>query len=338
MAVLPVQHLLGMEAQSLSKPPKPIDDPNRIKETLQQGKTYAVVLKAGLESQVEDKAWGFRKVVSLAYAAEMAIDRTIEKNDGKTVVELRRFVTSRNVKLLCDVESVTIDLGLPGTLILGGLESVYPGTTEALATVAPIVENLVGQVSREEVRNKATKAVAHVDSLSGKSIRITYVDGVGVRDITPVGCTLNQEENNFISGTAVLSDCYLWDLKKAPGDRWKVDGSQLSGLIDPSLRGAPTGEIDFIRDADSEENGRPFATLRIEGGTLAINASDNSTRRIGSFTPVGSLHYSLVDKIVEQARLTGRFNIEEVSTDHILFETSFMSKPTVEIKYSCEIR
>jgi len=227
------------------KAPKPIDDPNRIKETLQQGKTYAVVLKAGLESQVVDQAWGFKKVVSLAYAAEMAIDRTIEKNDGKTVVELRRFLTSRNVKLLCDVESVTIDPGLPGTLILGGLESVFPGTTEALATVAPIVENLLGRVSQEEVRNKATKAVAHVDSLSGKSVRITYVDGVGVRDITPVGCTLNTEVNNFISGTAVLSDCYLWELKKAPGDRWKVDGSQLSGLIDPSLRGVPTGEIDL---------------------------------------------------------------------------------------------
>ena len=100
----------------------------------------------------------------------------------------------------------------------------------------------------------------------------------------------------------------------------------------------PTGQIDFIRDADSEENGRPFATLRIEGGTLAINTSDNSTRRIGSFMPVGSLHYSLVDNIVEQARLNGRFQIEEVSTNHILFETSFKSRPTVTISYSCTIR
>ena len=70
MAVLPLQHILGMEAKSLSASHRSrSNDPNRIKETLQQGKTYAVVLKAGLESQVEDKAWGFRKVVSLAYYA-----------------------------------------------------------------------------------------------------------------------------------------------------------------------------------------------------------------------------------------------------------------------------
>ena len=107
---------------------------------------------------MEDKAWGFRKVVSLAYAAEIAVDRTIEKNDGKTVVELRRFMTSRNVKLLCDTESVTIDLGLPGVLLLGGSGvDDSPGTTETLASLAPIVENIVGQVSQEELRNKATK-------------------------------------------------------------------------------------------------------------------------------------------------------------------------------------
>lgn len=197
---------------------------------------------------------------------------------------------------------------------------------------------MVGRASEEALRSGAAKAVAHVDSLSGKSVRITYEDGKGVQAVEPVGCTLTPGEDDFIRRSAVLSDCYLWDLKKAPGERWKVDGAQLIGLIDPSLRGAPMGEIDFIRDADSEIGGKRYATLRIEGGSLAINASDNSTRRIGTFTPAGSLHYSLVNKIVEEAKLTGRFNIEEVSTDHLLFETSFKTRPTLTIDYSCSIR
>ena len=327
-------------AELVSPPPspKPIDDPDRIKETLRPGKTYRVVLKAGLDSRVEDKAWGLKQVVSLAYAAEMGIDRTIEVNDGKRIVELRHFVHSRNVKLLCDVESVTIHLGIPGTLLLGALDYVLPGATETLIVVKPIAEAILGRSSRAAAQGAATKAVAHVDSLAGKAVRITYVDGVGVEAIEPVGCTLTQAELDFIAGTAVLSDCSIWDMKRAPGARWKVDGAQLSGLIDPSLRGSTDGEIGFIRDADDQENGRAFASLRIEEGTLRINSSDASTRRIGSFTPTGTLRFSLVDKVVEQAKLVGRFDIEEVSTDHLLFETSFKSRPTLTIDYSCTIR
>jgi hypothetical protein len=192
-------------------------------------------------------------------------------------------------------------------------------------------------VSQQAAEQNATKAFAHVDSLSGKKVRITYSDGVGVEVIEPVGCTLTQDELDFIDGTAVLSDCYVWDLKTAVGERWTVDGSQLSGLVDPSLRGSTSGDISFIRDPDGDEGGKPYARLRIEGGALLINTSDASTRRIGSFEPEGTLHFSFTDKIVERAKLVGRFSIEEVSTDHILFETSFRSKPTLTVEYSCSI-
>jgi hypothetical protein len=320
------------------KSPKPLDDPNRIKETLQAGKTYRVVLKAGFDARAEDKAWGVKEVISLAYAAEMQIDRTIEKNDGKQIVELRHFVNARNVKLLCNVERVTIDLGTPGTLLLGALEYLMPGTTEVVAGAKPIAEGILGYGAQEAARSAATKAVAHVDALSGKKVRITYVDGVGVESIEPVGCSLSQDESDFVFGTAILSDCYIWDLKKAPGERWTVDGSQLSGLIDPSLRGRAAGEIGFIRDADGQEGDRPYATLRIEGGALTIDRSDASTQRIGSFEPRGTLRFSLADKIVEQAKLDGRFVVDEVSTDHILFETSFHSRPTLTVVHACTVR
>lgn len=319
------------------KSPKPLDDPNRIKETLQAGKTYGVVLKAGLDSRVEDKAWGVKEVVSLAYAAEMQIDRIIEKNDGKKIVELRHFVNARNVKVLCNVERVTIDLGTPGTLLLGALEYLQPGTTGVVSVAKPIAEGILGYGAQEAAQSEATKAVAHVESLSGKKVRITYVDGVGVESIEPVGCSLSQDESDFVFGTAILSDCYIWDMKKAPKEQWKVDGSQLSGLIDPSLRGRTAGEINFIRDADGQEGDRPYAILRIEGGALTIDSSDTSTRRIGSFEPRGTLRFSLSDKIVEQAKLGGLFVVDEVSTDHILFETSFHSRPKLTVEYACTV-
>ncbi len=319
--------------------PKPVGDPERIKETLRAGKTYHVVLKAGLDSRVEDKAWGVKEVVTLAYAAEMAIDRTVEVNDGKRVVELRHFVTSRNVKLLCDVEGVSIELGAPGVLLLGALEYVQPGTTAAVATAKPIAEALLGYGGQAVARSNATRAVAHVDSLSGKKVRITFVDGVGVESVEPVGCTLTAEERDFVFGTATLSDCYILpDVKVAPGKTWAVDGSQFAGFLDPSLRGRPSGQVVIAREADTREGGPPHATLAIREGTVTVDSSDARNRRVGSFTPEGRLLYSLDEGFVDRAALTGRFSVMEVSTDHILFETSFKSNPTLKIDYACTIR
>jgi hypothetical protein len=306
---------------SSRRSPAPLDDPDRIQETLRPGKTYSVVIKAGIDARAEDKAWWRKEIVHLAYVAEMQIDRTIESNDGRRVVELRHFVASRNAKLLCDVEDASIDLGAPGTLVLGALSSLKPEAGIALTLAKPVADAILRSGAQQATRSAATKAFAHVDTLSGKTIRIVYLDGVGVESIVPVGCTLNAEERDFVSGTAILSDCYIWDLKKAPGERWKVDGAQLSGLVDPSLRGSTEGTIGFVRDADGREGGLPYATLRIEGGTLTIDASDASRRRIGRFTPEGTLRFSRVDKVVEQASLTDRFAVDEVSTDHILFET-----------------
>lgn len=326
------------ELPSPPKAPRPIDDPDRIKETLRAGETYAVVLKAGLNARAVDKAWWRKEVINLSYVGEMQVDRSIEQNDGKRVVELRHFATARNVKLLCDVEEAAIDLGAPGVLLLGALTYLKPEAGIAVTAAKPIADAILRRGAQEAARSEATRAVAHVETLAGKTVRITYVDGVGVEAIEPVGCTLSRDELDFVFDTAVLSDCHIWDMKKAPGQRWEVDGAQLSGLIDPSLRGSTEGEIGFIRDADGREDGRSLAILRIEAGSLAINASDAATRRIGSFTPRGTLRYSLADKIVERAELVGRFDVEEISTDHILFETSFKTSPELRIEYTCTIR
>jgi hypothetical protein len=167
------------ELPRLPKSPKPIGDPNRIKETLQAGKTYAVVLKAGLDARVEDQAWGVKELVSLAYATEMAIDQTIESYDGRRIVELHHFVTSRNTKILCDVEDVSINLGTAGTLLLGGLDSLVPGTTETVALATPIAEAILSYGAQQAAQSQVTKAVAHVDTLSSKLVLITYADGGG---------------------------------------------------------------------------------------------------------------------------------------------------------------
>jgi len=321
------------------KSPKPVGNPDRIKETLQAGKTYRAVVKGGFEARVEDKDWGIKKVINLAYAVEMAIDRTIESNDGKRIVELRHFETCRNVKLLCQVESVQIDLGTPGELLLGALEYVQPGAGTVLVELKPVTESFLRGGAQSVANDATAKAFARVNSVSGKTVRIVYTDGVGVEDITPVDCSLDIDEQDWVRTTAVLSDCYILpDFKIAAGRSWTVDGPQLAGFVDPSLRAVPQGTVTIKREKDEEIDGKDVAILQIESGHLNLDSSDQSTRRVGSFTPRGKLRYNVSDGYVALADLNGDFQIETVSKDHILFEARFRTEPIIRLNYSCTMR
>ena len=48
--------------------------------------------------------------------------------------------------------------------------------------------------------------------------------------------------------------------------------------------------------------------------------------------------YNLTDNYLEEARLTGKFIVEKVSKDHILFEARFKMEPKLQISYSCKMK
>jgi hypothetical protein len=320
-------------------PPKPVGDAARIREMLKVGSTYRVVVKAKLMAKAEDKSWGTRRVVNLAYVAEMEADRTIEANDGHTVVERRHFGAMRNAKFLCDLEDFSIELGPSGQLVLGFLDQYTPGTGAVVVAAKSLAEAILARVAQKEIQSESAKAIAGVNGLSGKTVRITYVDGLGVQGLEPIGGPLSAAEQDFLKRVAVLSDCYILpDRASRPGDRWAVNGAQLASFLDPTLEGFPDGEVWVRRDEDLREGGKLYALLRAEDGSVEVNASDDSTRRIGRFTPRGTLKYSITDGFVEEARLVGRISFEKVSRNHILFETSFKTHPTLEVTYSCTMR
>ncbi len=327
------------ELAHVPKSPKPIGDPDRVKDTLQAGKTYRVVVKGGFDARVEDKDWGIKEVTNLAYAVEMAVKRTIESNDGHRIVELRTFETCRNVKVLCKVEAVTIELGLPGQLLLGALEAVQPGAGTAVVELKPVAESVLKGGYQSLADSATAKAFGHVESISGKTVRITYADGIGVEDITPVGCSLDADERDWVLDTATLSDCYILpDIKIAAGATWTVDGAQFAGFMDPSLRAITTGEVVIQREKDVQEGEKQIAILGIERGHLEMDNSDQTTQRVGSFTPRGTMRYNLTDGYVEQSDLNGDLRVETVSKNHILFEARFRTEPKMHLSYSCQMQ
>ncbi len=318
-------------------PPKPID-PDRITGSLEVGRTYEMLLKGEVLAKGTDTAWGTSVVVFVQYLSECAIDRTIEANDGNTVTEVRHYKVVRNAQIDRKVEDVSWDFGAPGDLALICLESVLPGSYVILDTAQPFARNFVKSSYERELDQQA-KVRGTVDSLSGKKVRLTFENGKGVTRIQPIGCDLTSDERDYIAATAVAAECFIMpDLKVKPGASWTVDGRNLSGLIDPTLRADTSGSVTIARREDTKRGMHPAAVLEISDGRIVIDSTTPERYDIGTFTPHGKLVFDLEDQFVESAELTGDILIERKSRDHLLFETSFKSKPEITITYTCKIR
>jgi hypothetical protein len=323
----------------VSPPPPMVGRPERIQDVLQEGKTYEVITTADIHGPVREKEWGFQRTVHLAYRAEMQMRRAIEKNDGHRVIELRTIVNARMIKATSTVE-VRFVPSEPGVLVLGFLDLLLTGgRIVALASqlVAPICSGMESAI-QQRINDQNMRVKAMLDSLSGKTVRITYEDGKGVVELQPVDCTLSKEERDFLFASAVVTDAFLLPKEDSkPGDVWEVDGSAFTDLLPPSWRGRPRGKISIKRGDDFEENGKKFARLTCYYGTIEINATDQSRARLGSLTPRGDLKYNIADGHIESADLKAEGSMEEASRDHLLFETRFETSPEVRLTYFCHI-
>lgn len=318
-------------------PPKPIGDPDRIKATLQKGKTYRIVLEAGMEARAEDKKYTVKTVVNLVYKGEFVIRRYIRENDGKRIIEDRTFEVCRTLKAESHVADLKLEWGTTGNLALVGLELVQPGSAEAILIAKPLAEALL-KGSAQSHAQKQIESWASIDSLTGKSVRITYEDGQGVVEIQSLRGELTPSERKFVKQTAVLSDCYILpDLKLKPGKTWSVDAYQLSSLIDPTLRAVPQGMVTIRREKDDTAQDKPVANLSIQSGYILLDSSDDKNKRVGSFTPAGTLRFNLRDGYVEAADLTGHAKLEHVSKNHLLFETRMRTDPKLLVRYRCSV-
>ena len=319
------------------KPPKKID-PDRITAAFQLGKTYEMILKGDAEGKATNSSWGATVVVYSQFLFDCAIDRTIESNDGNKLVELRHYKVVRNAVVDAKVEEVKLDFGLPGQLTLNLLESVAPGSYVIFDSLQPFATDFAKNEYQKQLDQNA-KVRGTVDSLSGKKVRLTSENGKGVTQIEPIECDLNSDERDFIFATAGFADCFIMpNLERKAGETWTVDGQNLAGLIDPSLRGDTSGLITVARRQDSTTGSHPAAVLEITQGRVVIDSTTPNQYDIGTFTPRGKLVFDLEDEFVASADLTGTITIEDCSRDHILYETSWRTTPEIKVTYTCKIR
>jgi hypothetical protein len=341
------------ELPSPPPPPRKVGNPDRVRSNLQPGKTYLTHSKGTLHVRGEDRDWGFGTVVTINYAFEAKIDREIESNDGTTIVELRHFREIRSVKVDTRLENLRIDLGDGGDVLFAGLLALSAFQPEA-GQVAELVKRIDGLSLRPALQalrwagispeklsgldQATTRMITQVSALSGKKVRLTFIDGKGVIKVEAVQGEMTPQERDFHLASSLLSDSLIIpDMEIKEGIRWTVDGSNFANLIDPNLLARTAGEVTLERDPDHRVAGRTCRHLRVVEGRIRIDDSDQREGRIGHFDPQGSLYFSPEDQVIIKATLSGKAKLERFSKDHLLFEARMRRQPDLEVRYTCRV-
>jgi hypothetical protein len=313
-----------------------------VKRLRPAGRSFSILLKGGFTASARDLDYGLPDVsceVRLAYVFEVLAKGTIESNDGRRVTEVIQFEKVRAIKLLSDVEDLPIDLGRPEVPVLQTLAPWEPIAGNKAVDPRPVIEATIRKDDRPRIERAGAKAFMHTDSLSGKTVRITYLDGVGVESLEPIGCSLTRLDCCYLCSLPMLADGFLLpDFGSAEGDNWHVDGSQLTWFLDPSIRAVPEGQAMVRRGKEQRDGSLPHAELRLRSDRLWLPSLRPSPLHCMLSQLEGTLRYSVKDKYVQTAVFRAPVVFRTRAVDHLLAYVRLEPTPTLVVSYHCRLR
>jgi hypothetical protein len=280
----------------------------------------------------------------------MVVRREIESNDGQRVVELRRFESVRSVKLLSRAEDVRLELGPPDSPILESLPGGRPDDSKVPVSATAVAEALLGPDASAVTGDPTARALLQVDPISGKSVRITFVDGLGVQTIEPVGCTLSAWERDFLFQATLSPDAAL-----RPGPRNErhgtknVEASRLADYFLISTYGTVSGTVIVDRAGPPRRRG-PFrrpSVFRLQAyGQVSVRWDDQPGRseeeagghHIAFYLPQGTARFGRGGSHAKCVELEGPVTWYDLPERHLLFETQFTNVPELTVRYGCTVR
>jgi hypothetical protein len=329
-----------------SEPPKPSRevDTSRIKQTYKPGHTYRSMLKVSVNARGTHHEWGLTKESYIQYVGEFEIERTIKSNDGKRLVLVQSFPQAKTLVASSRLKNIEVNLpgGFQTLLDAGGAATGYlpPGWTEMTVNTAnKVFDNpaVLTQVNRLKGDNTA-KLFSFVDSLEGKRVRLTYVNGKGITSLRALNGSLTRKERDFIMASSVISDAYVFpDPKSKPGDTWQIHGRDFGAVIDPSMRARLSGTVTARRGPDGGTPQAPTARIKLTGGVWDLVDVTDASRTKGKWAPKGHMVFDFNDGIITHAELSGDVQIARRSTDHFVFETRWSLEPEYRIVYDCKV-
>lgn len=338
----------------------PINSPKVLQNLREEGKSYKCSVLGKVEGKAYKKDWGIAGTSHFVYTYGFTSVGKIIKNDGMTIVEERSFDNVVDEVMVSDVE---LGFELPATEIgvgVGVLSTLFGTPVDPVDVAVPI--QMLNEV-RVPVTAEKLEALAKYlpDSLDvnklkgklqmfthekgglllmGKTVRITFVDGQGIKKIEPVNCTLSADEVDAIKRSNYVMDHYLMpDREVRVGEQWSVPADVFSGLLDTHIKGKVTGSVQIERGADFRNaGGKLNYRLKLADGKIEFRTTEGGNAITGKLSNIRGISIMPHDNgVVTSASLIGFAEYSQLSQDHLLFEAKMTVQPRFEVKYDCEV-
>jgi hypothetical protein len=287
----------------------------------------------------------------------------VESNDGRTIVELRRFEYSEVLTLdavragleLTEGQAwaISVVIGGLGELLSGGTTSgsQIVGMKEAIKTVNGQMYEIPPESLKLMAKLANWSGLSSLDLekglqavlprpefgiLDGKTVRLTFEDGKGITRIEPVGCAISPQEKLAITRTNNLADHYIFpDRSRAVGQAWEVPADNLGSLVDPRLRGTIVSRPVRLKRTDDTvdgEGGRVF-NVSIDGAQEITMSKSGEGKEVTGEMNVTEARFELQDSagVVTAASASGFVEYRERTTDHLLFGAEIRGRPSFKV-------
>ena len=303
-----------------------------------------------IKGQGSNRDWGLQGRCSFCYLAKVAVEATVESNDGR---ELTFLVHYPEVSQSLAVSRRSLELADPEMPVLstvfGGYESLLEqipvyGIIRKTVTLAQIVDPRLKQtltwlVNQYDLQpNDEFELQAKLAKLSGRSFRISYRSGLGVTWIEDIdsGLFTQDELIRIAYSSSLLMDQYLVPTAdKQVGDEWTVRVQDVASLLHLDGMTRESGALQLRREESPED--RQLWSLGVRGGDVDVTfAADGIEQEGHADIRSGFIHYDIDRHVVRDAKLTLEATTLWRTTDHLLFGTEDLKDVSIEASYQGE--
>lgn len=315
-----------------------LSDRDRIMVSLPEGYRCSVLVRGALAGRSAEPHYGPATGCHVAYLFEMRYQRAIERNDGRTIVERRTYESVRFAKIVAPLP-MRMEPGSPEVSRLGRIAFPDPGAGITVAPVGPVAEALLGQNAEAIADCPASRAFLEQDLLSGKSVRLTYVDGIGVASLEPLGWTLTKPVAVELFGAAVLPPLLF-----GPDSRDRRPGASsapmvcLTGFLDPTQSPNTAYRAHLaIGPAERDGESRGVELMLEEPAPEAGEVDSDAEGPTSGNIRLGHLRYDPEANCVTDASIAWPMNILCRTTSRLLFEQDFPASTRLTVQYHCRV-
>jgi len=315
----------------------------------QEGTFHRTIVTSTVQGPIKDQDWGLETQVLLVHEGEVDFVREVKSvnQDHSEVVVGLEILSARDLEVRLALEDVTLDLPpAVGIVAKGARRLLLPGpeglavdlATERAADWLRSDENRQKVLSRidsatELVTGQGLEAflletkLQPLEAYEGLNADYTYEAGEGLVDFQ-TKASLSPEQEERVKNFSVYSEAYLLPDPDPNGPKeWEVDVETIAHLLAPSGQLEVSGTLTLQRAGISGDE----AKLKIVRGKVVFSGASDRNKVLGTWAARGSLFYHLPTHSIVEGRLTGDLSLERRSTDHVLFEESFVTAPSYRV-------